>query len=137
MLPYLYTEFVDYAKMSAGIELTWTSKDLRVFTSVQGNKYNSESELYMLPKVESLSQIEYNFRERLFLSTALVVQGERESLLGKVPTYLDLSAKAEFKVNRFFSAYIKGGNLLNRENYIYAGIGRMPINIGGGICLNF
>ena len=137
VLPFVYPEFVDYAKLSAGVELTWTSKDLRVFTSVQGNKYNSESQLYMLPKIESLSQIEYNFKERLFLSTALVIQGVRESQLGEVPAYLDLSAKAEFKVNRFFSVYIKGGNLLNKENYIYAGIGSMPINGGGGICINF
>lgn len=153
-LPFVYPEFVDYAKLSAGVELTWTSKDLRVFTSVQGNKYNSESLLFMLPKIESLSQIEYNFKERLFLSTALVIQGERESMFGipaylpavpltqdgqrgKVPAYLDLSAKAEFKVNRFFSVYIKGGNLLNKENYIFAGIGSMPINGGGGICINF
>lgn len=153
-LPFVYPEFVDYAKLSAGVELTWTSKDLRVFTSVQGNKYNSESPLFMLPKIESLSQIEYNFKERLFLSTALVIQGERESMFGipaylpavpltqdgqrgKVPAYLDLSAKAEFKVNRFFSVYIKGGNLLNKENYIFAGIGSMPINGGGGICINF
>jgi hypothetical protein len=154
-LPYLYPEFVNYAKLSAGVELTWTSKDLRVFTSVQGNKYNSESQLYMLPRIESLSQIEYNFKERLFLSVALVIQGERESLYGRVPdyivgvpvmqdsqvglvpAYLDLSAKAEFKVNRFFSVYAKGGNLLNKENYIYAGIGSMPINGGGGICINF
>ncbi|MBR0534455.1 MAG: hypothetical protein IJK19_07220 [Bacteroidales bacterium] len=153
-LPFVYPEFVDYAKLSAGVELTWTSKDLRVFTSVQGNKYNSESQLFMLPKIESLSQIEYNFKERLFLSTALVIQGERESMFGmpaylpaaslsqdsqrgRVPAYLDLSAKAEFKVNRFFSVYIKGGNLLNKENYIFAGIGSMPINGGGGICINF
>lgn len=136
-LPYIYPEFVDYAKLSAGVELTWTSKDLRVFTSVQGNKYNSETELYMLPRVESLSQIEYNFKERLFLSTALVIRGEQESQLGTVPAYLDLSAKAEFKVNRFFSVYLKGGNLLNKENFIYAGIGSMPINGGGGICINF
>ena len=136
-LPYLYPEFVNFAKLSGGLELTWTSKDLRVFTSVQANKYNSESTLYMLPKVESLSQIEYNYRQRLFLSTALVFQGERESQIGKVPSYVDLSAKAEFKVNRFFSAYIKGGNLLNKDNYIYAGIGSMPINVGGGICINF
>lgn len=136
-LPFVYPEFVDYAKLSAGVELTWTSKDLRVFTSVQGNKYNSESPLFMLPKIESLSQIEYNFKERLFLSTALVIQGERESMFGQVPAYLDLSAKAEFKVNRFFSVYIKGGNLLNKENYIFAGIGSMPINGGGGICINF
>ena len=137
MMPFLYPEFVDYAKLSAGVELTWTSKDLRVFTSVQGNKYNSSETLYMLPKVESLSQIEYNFRERLFLSTALVIQGVRDSQMGQVPTYIDLSAKAEFKVNRFFSAYVKGGNLLNKENYIYADIARMPINVGGGICITF
>ena len=136
-LPYIYPEFTDYAKLSAGVELTWTSKDLRVFTSVQGNKYNSETTLYMLPKIESLSQIEYNLKERLFLSTALVIQGARDSQLGQVPTYIDLSAKAEFKVNRFFSVYLKGGNLLNKENYIYAGIGSMPINGGGGICINF
>jgi hypothetical protein len=154
-LPYIYPEFVDYAKLSAGVELTWTSKDLRVFTSVQGNKYNSESPLYMLPRIESLSQVEYNFKERLFLSAALVIKGERESLygrvpdnivavpvmqdsqIGRVPAYLDLSAKVEFKVNRFFSVYAKGGNLLNKENYMYAGIGSMPINGGGGICINF
>jgi hypothetical protein len=57
--------------------------------------------------------------------------------MGQVPTYLDLSAKVEFKVNRFFSAYLKGGNLLNKENYIYADIARMPINVGGGICIDF
>ena len=136
-LPYLYPEFVNYSKLSAGIELTWTSKDLRVFTSVQGNKYYSEETLYMLPKIESLSKIEYNFRERLFLSTALVIHGERESQIGTVPVYLDLSAKAEFKINRFFSAYVKGGNLLNKANYIYADIASMPINVGGGICIDF
>lgn len=136
-LPYIYPQFVNYAKMSAGAELTWTSKELRVFTSVQVNKYNSESELYMLPKISSLSQIEYNFKERLFLSVAFDLQGKRESQIGQLPEYLDLSAKAEFKINRFISAYVKGGNLLNKENYIFAGIGSMPVNVGGGICIDF
>ena len=136
-LPYIYPEFADYVKMSAGMELTWTSKDLRLFATVQGNKYNSSKTLYMLPAIESITQLEYNFKERLYLSAGLVIQGSRISQLGDVPTYLDLSAKAEFKVNRFLSVYAKGGNLLNRENYYFAGIARMPVNVGGGICLDF
>jgi len=91
----------------------------------------------MLPKISSLSQIEYNFKERLFLSVAFDLQGKRESQIGQLPEYLDLSAKAEFKINRFISAYVKGGNLLNKENYIFAGIGSMPVNVGGGICIDF
>lgn len=137
LLPYLYTEYVDYVKLSAGAELTWTSKDFRMFASIQGNKYKSSSSLYMLPKVEAMIKAEYNLKERLFISSSFVYQGIRESQLGQVPEYMDLSAKIEFKVNRFFSIYAKGGNLLNRENYIYAGISHMPINAGGGICINF
>src|SRR5574344_622845 len=43
LLPFLYTEYVDYVKLSAGAELTWTSKDFRMFASIQGNKYKSSS----------------------------------------------------------------------------------------------
>lgn len=139
-LPVLVPAFTDYDEMSLGVETSWKSKDLTITGNAQRNSFTGKTEdpLYMLPKFEVSASLEYNFKERVFLSANFHYESEKDSWQGGVvPKYMDLSAMATYAVNRHFSAYIKGGNLLNNLNFRYFEIPEMPRNIGAGIAVNF
>lgn len=139
-LPLLVPVYTDYNEMSLGVETSWKSKDLTITGMAQRNNYTMKSSEvpYMLPKFEMSASFEYNFKERFFISAGFHYESEKESWLGgTVPEYLDLTAMATYAVNRHFSAYIKGGNLLNNMNFRYFEIPEMPRNIGAGIAVNF
>ncbi|MCF0167846.1 MAG: hypothetical protein HUJ93_04270, partial [Bacteroidales bacterium] len=47
------------------------------------------------------------------------------------------TAQIDYRINRHFSVYLKGENLLGNKNWRYAGIMERPLNAGGGIAINF
>ena len=139
-LPLLVPSFTDYDEMSVGAETSWKSKYLTITGSAQHNSFSSKSQdpLYLLPELEMSASLEYNFKERVFLSASFHYESEKDTWLGEaMPEYMDLSAMATYAINRHFSAYIKGGNLLNKQNFRYFAIPEMPRNIGGGVAVNF
>ena len=139
-LPILVPVYTDYNEMSLGVETSWKSKDLTITGTAQRNSYSSKAEepLFMLPKYELSASMEYNFKERFFLSANFHYESEKDSWRGgTVPEYIDLSVMATYAVNRHFSAYVKGGNLLNNLNFRYFAIPEMPRNIGAGVAVNF
>ncbi|MCF0176981.1 MAG: hypothetical protein HUJ90_00010, partial [Bacteroidales bacterium] len=51
------------------------------------------------------------------------------------PVYADLGLRLSYRINRYISVYIKGGNLLCRNNFIVGFIPAAPLNVGGGITI--
>lgn len=90
---------------------------------------------------------EYNWGRRIYagvdcqFATArhgsmLNVSGGEAGLDAKIPGYADLGAYFEFAVNRVFSVWARGGNLLNmsiQRNPLYVERG---VSVTVGICLN-
>lgn len=152
-LPMLLPEYCDYAMTQIGVETSWKSRNLTINGSVKhNNAYHSsqapvedangqnhvvETPVYMVPDWQVDASMEFNIKRRLFLNAAYTYQSARISWGGTIPDYSDLSVVLTGVINRHFSAYVKGGNLLNSKNYRYYAIPELPLNIGGGVRINF
>ncbi len=139
LLPYLLPEYCDYANTEIGIETSWKFKNLTVTGNVRHNNAftGTNSPVYMVPEWEADASMEYNFKRRFFLNAAYTYRSERLSWDGTIPTYSDLTVVLTAVLNRHFAVYAKGGNLLNNKNYRYLDIPELPLNIGGGLRINF
>ncbi|MCF0172348.1 MAG: TonB-dependent receptor, partial [Bacteroidales bacterium] len=139
-LPFLIPVLSSYDVTSFGVETSWKSRNLNITAKLQSNDYKGagDAEVYMLPKMEISSSVAYDIKKRFFVGADFHYESEKNSWHGgKVPDYIDLSATATYVVNRHLSAYIKGGNLLNRHNFRYFEIPEIPLNIGGGVSVKF
>ena len=138
-LPILLPEYCDYAMTQIGAETSWKSKNLTINGSVtHNNSYNgTDDPVYMVPEWLVNASMEFNIKRRLFLNAAYTYQSSRISWGGTIPDYSDLTVVLTGVINRHFSAYVKGGNLLNSKNYRYFEIPELPLNIGGGIRIIF
>ena len=85
---------------------------------------------------------EYNWKKRIFAGVdCQFATGRRGSIVGyydnvQIPGYIDLGVNFEYAVNRVFSVWARGGNLLNmaiQRNPLYAQKGASATV---GICLN-
>ena len=139
MLPILLPEYCDYGVTQLGVETSWKSKNLTVTGNlVHNNAFNeTETDVYMVPEWMLDASMEFNVKRRFFINAAYTYQSSRLSWGGEIPDYSDLSVVLTGVLNRHFSVYVKGGNLLNHMNYRYLAILEMPLNIGGGVRINF
>ena len=139
LLPYLLPEYCDYANTEIGIETSWKFKNLTVTGNMRHNNAftGTNSPVYMVPEWEADASMEYNFKRRFFLNAAYTYRSERLSWDGTIPAYSDLTVVLTAVLNRHFAVYAKGGNLLNNQNYRYLDIPELPLNIGGGLRINF
>ena len=91
------------------------------------------------PEFKAEAVAEYNWRKRIYVGVDCEF-ASRANTLDKalyLPYYVDLGASAEYVVNRKFSVWLRGGNLLDMEiqrNPLFAEKG---INFTAGICLTF
>ena len=83
------------------------------------------------------AELVYNWRKRVYVGADCDFALARRNMNGyKVPGYVDLGVFAEYAVNRKFSVWLRGGNLLDMEiqrNLLFAEKG---INFTAGICLS-
>lgn len=137
--PLLLPVYTDYHKISEGVDAYWESKDFMVSGMFRHNSYSSPNDesLYLLPAVEAIASFSYNYRKRIYVRLYADYIGKREYQTGDIPPFFNLGARLDFVLNKHFSFYLKGDNLLNKDNYRYPYISGVPVNYGGGICLNF
>lgn len=138
-LPILLPEYSDYAYTQLGVETSWKSKNLTIAGSVRRNKTISKDDnpVYMVAEWQADASMEFNIKRRFFLNAAYTFESERLSWGGTIPNYSDLTVVLTGVINRHIAVYVKGGNLLNNPNYRYFEIPELPLNIGGGVRLNF
>ena len=138
-LPILIPEYCDYGVTQIGVETSWKSKNLTVTGNLMhNNAFNgTENPVYMVADWMLDASLEFNIKRRFFINAAYTYQSDRISWGGDIPDYSDLSVVLTGVLNRHFSVYVKGGNLLNNMNYRYFAIPELPLNIGGGLRINF
>lgn len=132
-------DYVGLKRVFADVNLQWLSDHIEAgghfrYTHEIPNKYD---EIFLrIPRFAADGYIMYNWSKRIYVGVNADFRSERSTFY-VIPSYVDLGALAEFKVNNKFSVWLKGGNLLNRT------IQRTPLhaeaglNFTGGIALNF
>ena len=138
-LPILLPEYSDYAMTQIGLETSWKSRNLTITGNLRHNNSFTETEdpVYMVADWMADASLEYNLKRRFFINAAYTYQSSRLSWGGTIPPYSDLTVVITGVINRHFSVYVKGGNLLNNVNFRYFEIPELPLNIGGGVRINF
>ncbi|MBO4557857.1 MAG: hypothetical protein J5693_04550 [Bacteroidales bacterium] len=138
-LPVLLPMYSDYAVTQLGVETSWKSRNLTVTGNlVHNNAFNGDDHnVYMVPEWQLAASTEFNVKRRIFLNAAYTFESRRTTWGGVIPDYSDLTVTLTGVINRHFSVYVKGGNLLNNMNYRYFEIPELPRNIGGGLRINF
>ena len=138
-LPLLLPEYSDYANTQIGFESSWKSRNLTVTANLaHNNPFNQEqTQVNMVAEWQAGASLEYNFKRRFFLNAAYSYEGERACWGMTIPDYSNLTVVLTGVVNRHIAVYIKGDNLFNHQNYRYFAIPELPLNIGGGVRINF
>lgn len=126
--------FKDFNLVYADVDLSWKSES---FEFTGGLNYRKTSlvqptDCFNLPLISGDVSAVYNYRKRIFVG----VSCEGATSRGQISAYADLGAIAEYRFNRCFSFWAKGGNLLNMTiqrvpRYIEKGI-----NFTAGITVN-
>ena len=138
-LPILLPMYSDYAMTQIGLETSWKSKNLTITGNLRHNNSFTETEepVYMVADWMADASLEYNLKRRFFINAAYTYQSSRKAWGGDIPPYSDLTVVLTGVINRHFSVYVKGANLFNNVNFRYFAIPELPINIGGGVRINF
>lgn len=126
----------DLERLHAGAEAVLKIDHFSIGGDVTFNKYIDwfeEIEQDVLPKVVAHAYADFDLRERVFLS----VKCDYQSASRFMPEMVNLGTKIDVVVNRHFSVFFKGDNLLNQKLFLaplYCGRER---NFGGGITVDF
>lgn len=136
--------FASYQKVYAGIDWNWHAESVD-FDGKLEYEYAIEDEetpSYYLP-AEFTGDVSfmYNWNRRVFAGVDCMFSTARKGyisseLMAVIPGYADLGVNAEYAVNRKFSVWLRGGNLLNmtiQHTPLYAEKG---ISFTAGIRLN-
>lgn len=140
-----------YQKCFASADWRLMSDDIRFDGKVQYTYawgLNSPGGLFMPAAVTGDLSFEYNWNKRIFAGVdcnfstgrhgdvSVKIPGGSGLETAVIPGYVDLGVNCEYAVNRSFSVWARGGNLLNmtiQRNPLFAEKG---INFTIGICLN-
>lgn len=132
---------IDYLGMKrifADANLQWLSDHIEAgghFRYTRATPKGTNDFYLAIPELVADGYITYNWSKRIYLGVNAEYCSERSTLY-VIPSYVDLGAMAEFRVNNKLSLWLHGGNLLNRA------IQRTPLhaeaglNVTGGITLN-
>ncbi len=133
--------YAPYSKCLLGAEAMWKSERLMVdfamnYTSAWGDCFSSAIP-YLLPSAFTGDlAVEYNWKRRVYAGIDCSFSTARSGAMYTVPFYADLGLYAEYFMNRRFSVWARGGNLLGmtvQRNPLYAEKGAY---FTLGVCLN-
>lgn len=154
---YFTYDMANYDLLYADVEAAWSSEKLDFMTDMKVQKTNFRNFKYAasLPVFSGSAELRYNWQRRVFAGvsaewatgrkcTGQEVMEELPPSLSEMPSdyvcripgWVDLGVNAEYRFNKYFSLWLKGGNLLNqsiRRNLLMAEKGPY---FTLGICLN-
>lgn len=130
----------DVNRFSVGAEAYWKSKDLTTGGEIRYSRYYSPDDLTItnLPALTAHYYLRYNWRERIVAGLDFRYSSEVSGdTFGpySVPSLFDLDVNVNYFVNKHFSVFVKGGNLLNKRNQYIPLYIEPGINFGGGVCI--
>ena len=134
----------DSQQAYAGVDCTLDVSDFRLDAAFQYSHTWGVPELagayFVMPsEFKAEASAEYNWNRRVYAGVDCEFASRAKTLDAALylPYYVDLGVSAEYVVNRKFSVWLRGGNLLDMEiqrNPLFAEKG---INFTAGICLTF
>ena len=134
-----YTPLVGYMSplntFYAGTEIGWKSDHLDIdgnvryqYTFTPSIQNAIQANLFSPPAFSASVRAAYLlYGGRLVPAITLDTMTERVSANAKLPGYVDLGFDANFKINRFWGAFLKVGNLLNQS------VQRIPFHAEKGV----
>lgn len=121
---------VDYDNMavfSLGGELSWKQSDeLNIILRGQYSTYTMDSlaSPWHTPRVSADLTTRYRMLDKLTISGDIFFRGERpvktfDGTQATLKPLVDVNLMAEYQLNRIVGFFIRGGNILNRRQYVY------------------
>lgn len=138
--------YADETKYSAVALLSFHSQRFMASVSGSWHKYalNTGNPPWHKPEWEVDGFVRFNIRERIIISSHIHWQASCYAPDWKtgnppveIPAFINWRAQAEYVLNKGFSVYVFGDNLLNKkisQFYLYPNPG---LTLGGGITLRF
>lgn len=132
----------DFGRLSFGADALWKSGSIITGAEFRYNLYFSgeRPEITQLPTITTNCFFVWNWRNRINAKVdcryASAVSGDSFGAY-TIPSIVDLGITLDFSINRYFGVYLKGGNLLNRDNRYMPMHNSVPRNFGGGIYVKF
>lgn len=144
--------FDSYNKLFAAVDWNWHAESISFDGTVEYAHYsgNDEAGLYLPASLTGDVAFEYNWNRRVFAGVDCRFASARRGTMSefmlpgagtpdawdaKVPGFADLGVYAEYTFSRRFSAWLRGGNLMNATVQYTPLYAEKGINFTAGICL--
>ena len=136
----------DFGLLRAAADLGWKSQDVEVSASIEYRKTMRSAGFVgfeVSPLVASVEAL-YNWNRRIFAGVSCDYHSGRDGLMfsdsvslpARLPGFADLGIYMEYRINRKFSVWAKGSNLLDMPVQHVPGYVESGIYFTAGICLN-
>ena len=138
-------EYDNISIFTIGGELTWKQSDeLNIILRGQYSTFTMDSLAapWHTPRVNADLTTRYRMYDKFTISGDIFFRGERpvkklDGTEGTLNPLIDLNLMAEYQMNRIIGFFIRGGNLLNRRQYVYDNYQLHRLNIKLGAKLLF
>lgn len=158
--PYMFDVIYETSESASTVLGLEGEINVRVSETVSlGGKVNfnefdleTQDEAWFLPKMRVAANTRINISEKVFIDGELLFNGQTYGRVFTVdpadatvlipsrvtiPTFADISAGAEYRVNNQFGIYIRANNLLGNTYQRYLYYPRLGLNVIGGINFSF
>jgi hypothetical protein len=133
-------EYDNMSVFSLGGELSWKQSDeLNIILRGQYSTFtlDSLSSPWHTPRVSADLTTRYRMLNKLTLSSDIFFRGERpvktfDGTQTTLKSLVDINLMAEYQLNRIVGFFIRGGNILNRRQYVYDNYQMHRFNILAG-----
>jgi outer membrane cobalamin receptor len=106
----------------------------------------TESEAWFKPNFRLISNAKAQVNQKLYLNAELLFQGETKAKVNSTPgefkastlkSFMDLSAGAEYKVNKKIGVYLRANNIMGQSYQRYLFYPKMGLTLFGGLNYSF
>lgn len=132
-------EYADATHVTAGADAAWNSKDVTATAYYRFNKCTRDDGgvASLVPANEAGGAVRYNYRQRIFAKASFDYRSPVAFGASVIDSCYDLSLTAGYVSDRYFTFFLKAGNLLGKKNgYVPWSIAQ-PRNFGFGISFKF
>lgn len=125
--------FVGCRYAYADLSLVWRSPrfDADGTLAFRKSNLNGSTSVFDMPLLSGNLRAAYNWNRRIFAGVKMNASMASQAALGgvsmKLPAYVDLGVYGEYRINRRWSVWLEGGNLLNEAIQI------TPMHVENGI----
>lgn len=163
LLQYVYmgrnmldAEYSNTKCFTAGFDMGYINNRLDIAGGLSYNSYTdvkksliNKGKPFGMPPVQFYLKGEYNWRERIFAGLSLryrdeiyvydlfysITQGSDSEI--KAPGFVDLGVTLKYRLNRNFTLFAEGKNLLGKEMILYPDYMDSGVSFGGGVLVKF